>query len=226
MALFSKKKSDETADPSDGAKDAAAFEPQPDKARKWFEHGRAAAETYNYEYALNCYAHGIKLDPTAMSAHEGMFDAAVQYASAGGKAAAGKEVRKLDGSHPVDKFAAAEYAWLKDLNNLSLALKFLESSIKALEWGGEAGRWHCPRILNVLRHQKKASKSTFLAAKDIFPQLGAWDEALCDLFRVPQAILPEVRDCAADFGAADPALFGGPIQIAGIAGDQQAAVVG
>ena len=55
---------------------------------------------------------------------------------------------------------------------------------------------------------------------------GVWDEALCDLFQVPQAILPEVRDCAAEFGTTDAALFGGPISIAGIAGDQQAAIVG
>jgi glycerol kinase len=55
---------------------------------------------------------------------------------------------------------------------------------------------------------------------------GGWDEALCDLFRVPQAILPDIQDCAADFGVADAGLFGGSINIAGIAGDQQAAVIG
>jgi glycerol kinase len=55
---------------------------------------------------------------------------------------------------------------------------------------------------------------------------GQWDDALCDLFRVPRAILPEVRDCAADFGTTDPDLFGGAIRIAGMAGDQQAATIG
>ena len=43
---------------------------------------------------------------------------------------------------------------------------------------------------------------------------------------MPAALLPEVKDCAADFGKTDPALFGAPIRIAGIAGDQQAATVG
>jgi glycerol kinase len=51
-----------------------------------------------------------------------------------------------------------------------------------------------------------------------------WDGELADLFRVPLALLPEVRDCAGDFGTTD--LFGGPIRILGIAGDQQAATVG
>ena len=44
------------------------------------------------------------------------------------------------------------------------------------------------------------------------------------LFDVPEALLPEVRDCAGDFGTTDH--FGGPIRILGIAGDQQAAMVG
>ncbi|MFG1204469.1 glycerol kinase GlpK [Xanthobacter aminoxidans] len=55
---------------------------------------------------------------------------------------------------------------------------------------------------------------------------GAWDDDLLALFGVPRALLPEVKDCAADFGTTDPALFGGPIPIRGVAGDQQAAMVG
>jgi len=53
-----------------------------------------------------------------------------------------------------------------------------------------------------------------------------WDKELLELLRVPQAMLPEVKDCAADFGASDPELFGTAIAIRGIAGDQQAALVG
>ncbi len=55
---------------------------------------------------------------------------------------------------------------------------------------------------------------------------GAWHDELLDLINVPRAVLPQVMDSAADFGQTDPALFGGPIAIAGIAGDQQAATVG
>jgi len=51
-----------------------------------------------------------------------------------------------------------------------------------------------------------------------------WDGGLADLFRVPLALLPEVRDCAGDFGTTEA--FGGPIRILGVAGDQQAATVG
>ena len=53
-----------------------------------------------------------------------------------------------------------------------------------------------------------------------------WDPELLALLRVPESMLPEVRDCAADYGATLPGLFGGPIAIAGVAGDQQSATVG
>jgi glycerol kinase len=53
---------------------------------------------------------------------------------------------------------------------------------------------------------------------------GSWDAGLCELFGVPDALLPQVRDCAGDFGTTE--LFGGPIRILGVAGDQQAATVG
>jgi glycerol kinase len=55
---------------------------------------------------------------------------------------------------------------------------------------------------------------------------GEWDEDLLRLLRIPAAMLPEVRDCAAEFGTTLSDTLGGPIAIRGIAGDQQAAVVG
>ncbi len=53
-----------------------------------------------------------------------------------------------------------------------------------------------------------------------------WDAELLDLFGVPEQMLPEVKDCAADFGTTDPALFGAAIPILGVAGDQHAATIG
>jgi glycerol kinase len=55
---------------------------------------------------------------------------------------------------------------------------------------------------------------------------GCWDEEICALLGVPLALLPEVKDCAADYGTTDPALFGRAIPILGVAGDQQAATIG
>ena len=53
-----------------------------------------------------------------------------------------------------------------------------------------------------------------------------WDPGLLELFRIPQSMLPEVVDSAGEVGVASGEWFGGPIPIAGIAGDQQAATFG
>jgi|TARA_B110000967_G_scaffold68511_1_gene70782 glycerol kinase len=53
---------------------------------------------------------------------------------------------------------------------------------------------------------------------------GDWDDELLELFNVPRSLLPEVKDSAADFGTTS--LLGDPINIYGIAGDQQAATLG
>ncbi|CDZ34613.1 Glycerol kinase [Neorhizobium galegae bv. officinalis] len=53
-----------------------------------------------------------------------------------------------------------------------------------------------------------------------------WDEDLLEILRIPAAMLPEVKDCADEFGITDESLFGAAIPILGVAGDQQAAVIG
>ncbi len=55
---------------------------------------------------------------------------------------------------------------------------------------------------------------------------GIWDAEICAEFGVPLSMLPEVRDCAADYGHTDAGLFGRSIPILGVAGDQQAAAMG
>ena len=57
-------------------------------------------------------------------------------------------------------------------------------------------------------------------------QSQAWDDELLDILRVPAEMLPEVKDCSADFGIAEKAHFGAEIPILGVAGDQQAATIG
>lgn len=53
-----------------------------------------------------------------------------------------------------------------------------------------------------------------------------WDEELLKLFNIPASLLPEVHDCASDFGQTAPGLFDEVIDIAGVAGDQHAASIG
>jgi|TARA_B110000261_G_scaffold161865_1_gene204214 glycerol kinase len=54
----------------------------------------------------------------------------------------------------------------------------------------------------------------------------SWDKALLDLLEVPESLLAEVKDSSADFGVTSQALLGVEIPIGGVAGDQQAALIG
>lgn len=54
----------------------------------------------------------------------------------------------------------------------------------------------------------------------------AWDEELLKMLDIPASLLPKVMDNSADFGHTDKSLFGQPLPITGMAGDQQAALIG
>ncbi len=53
-----------------------------------------------------------------------------------------------------------------------------------------------------------------------------WDDELCRILDIPMNMLPEVKPSSCVYGESDPEFFGGPIPIAGAAGDQQAALFG
>ncbi len=53
-----------------------------------------------------------------------------------------------------------------------------------------------------------------------------WDEEICSLLDIPMNMLPQVKDCADNFGDVDEDIFGGAISINGVAGDQQSATIG
>ncbi len=53
-----------------------------------------------------------------------------------------------------------------------------------------------------------------------------WDDELCDILEVPKSMLPEVMPSSCIYAETDPEFFGGPVRIAGAAGDQQAALFG
>lgn len=116
-------------------------------------------------------------------------------------------------------FSATKLAWL--LDHLPSARQRAEAGELAfgtidswLLWNLTAGKVHATDATNASR--------TLLF--DIHRQ--CWDEQLLKLFHIPAALLPEVRDCAADYGHTESALFGAPIAVAGMAGDQQAALIG
>lgn len=116
-------------------------------------------------------------------------------------------------------FSATKIAWILD---------HVEGARARAEAGELAfGTIDCWLLYKLTGGQVHATDATNASRTLLFNlRTQDWDEELLKFFKVPAALLPEVKDCAADFGKTDPALFGAPIRIAGIAGDQQAATVG
>lgn len=73
-------------------------------------------------------------------------------------------------------------------------------------------------------HATDASNASRTLLFNIHTQ--SWDQILLSLFEIPASLLPDVRDCAADFGTVDQGVFGRTVPICGMAGDQQAALIG
>lgn len=89
---------------------------------------------------------------------------------------------------------------------------------------GTVDTWLLWKLTGGRVHATDATNASRTMLFDI--HTGTWSESLLRLFNVPRALLPEVKDSSADFGVTEPQLFGTPIAIRGIAGDQQAATVG
>jgi glycerol kinase len=135
--------------------------------------------------------------------------------------AAGAEalVREKTGLLLDPYFSATKVAWILDhvpgararAERGELAFGTIDAF---LLWRLTGGRVHATDVTNASR--------TLLF--DIHRQ--CWDEELLRLLRVPRALLPEVRDSSGLYGSTETALLGRPLPVCGIAGDQQAALVG
>ena len=80
------------------------------------------------------------------------------------------------------------------------------------------------RLTSGRTHATDATNASRTSLYDL--RRGDWCEDLCRIFDVPRAMLPDIRDCSAEYGQTAPELFGRPIPILGVIGDQQAAGVG
>ncbi|MBL8566417.1 MAG: glycerol kinase GlpK [Hyphomicrobiaceae bacterium] len=116
-------------------------------------------------------------------------------------------------------FSASKIAWL--LDNVDGARAAAEAGHIAF---GTVDTWLLHKLTGGRVHATDATNAARTALLDI--HTGTWDETLLEAFAIPRSVLPEVRDCNADFGVSEPALLGGAIAIRGIAGDQQAATMG
>ncbi|MGI9416692.1 MAG: glycerol kinase GlpK [Geminicoccaceae bacterium] len=116
-------------------------------------------------------------------------------------------------------FSSTKLAWL--LDNVAGARESAERGELAF---GTIDSFLLWRLTRGRVHATDATNASRTMLFNIHTQ--DWDDDLLRLLNIPRAILPEVKDCSTLFGATPAELFGAPLPITGIAGDQQAATVG
>jgi glycerol kinase len=116
-------------------------------------------------------------------------------------------------------FSATKIAWI--LDNVSGARVRAQRGELAF---GTVDSFLIWRLTNGGRHFTDATNASRTLLFNI--HTGEWDDDLLELFDIPRSLLPEVRDCAGDFGVTAAEHIGAALQIFGVAGDQQAALIG
>lgn len=136
---------------------------------------------------------------------------------------------KADG---YEKLFSAKTGLLLDPYFSGTKLRWLLDNVEGLRARAEAGEicfgtidsWVIYNLTGGRIHATDATNASRTLLYNIAEN--GWDEELLGILRIPAVMLPEVKDCADDFGTTDPDLFGAAIPISGVAGDQQAATIG
>ena len=116
-------------------------------------------------------------------------------------------------------FSGTKLAWL--LDNTPGARAAAEAGRLS---AGTMDTWVIWKLTGGRVHATDATNASRTLLYDI--RAGQWSAEMATMLNVPMALLPEVRDCAGDYGVTDPAVLGAAIPIRGVAGDQQAALMG
>jgi len=116
-------------------------------------------------------------------------------------------------------FSGTKLAWI--LDNVEGARARAEQGELAF---GTIDSWLIWNLTGGRCHLTDASNASRTLLFNI--HTGDWDDELLALLNIPRSLLPEVRDSSAVYGETDAGLLGAPVPVAGIAGDQQAALFG
>jgi tetratricopeptide (TPR) repeat protein len=155
-----------------------AFVADPAKAARYAEKAREAMRKGEWTYSLTMFGMSVKFDPFNLVVHSEMYDAAMAHHNAGGKSATSSDVKMIDGSGLVDRFAVSEYQWFCNIRDAGLALACLESAAKA--GLPDFGQWAAKSAFGAvnLAQNAKPNKKLWLRAKDALAGVEAWEQAL------------------------------------------------
>lgn len=171
MALFGIKKSSEEGG-SDGP-----LQFSPEKARKFFDHAKTVDEATNYEYAVQSWLQGLKMDPASVEGVAGFFGSLARFlGESGGKKLSKDVFGVVAGKTSVDRYLQALLEWGQKNDDAVLAVRAFESAAKI----GliDPAKWIGDRALNWVARDKKPRKDLFVRLSENFERIGSFDKAV------------------------------------------------
>lgn len=187
-----------TAEAMQAAAAGAATEQNMAEARAFFEKAKAAAETKNYDYAIEMYLEGLRRAPEALEeGHLPLCELALQRRGKGGKKPSMVErVKRMRGKNPLEQMLNAEYLFAKDPEHLPYA----EAMLKAAVEGGynKTAHWIANLIFQTNNAIERPSLQTYLLLKSSYAALGQYDKALAACQRACR-MKPESKELADEF---------------------------
>jgi len=168
------------------------------KAKAFFERGQKAAETNNYDYAIEMYLEGLRYAPEELEeGHLPLCELALQRQGKGSKKPSMVErVKRMRGKTPLEQMLNAEYLFAKDPEHLPYAEAMLKASIQ----GGyiKTAKWLGNLIFQTNNAAEKPSLQTYILLKESYSSLGEYDKALAACQRAIR-LKPNDGQLAEDF---------------------------
>jgi len=168
------------------------------KAYAFFERARQAAETQNFDYAIEMYLDGLRCDPDALEqGHLRLYELALmRQGKEGKKPSMVERMKHLRGKTPLEQMLNAEYLFAKDPDHLHYA----EAMLKAAVAGGyqKTVGWIANLVFQANNASKRPSANTYVLLKDSYKSIGQYDKAIvaCQL---ASKLKPEDADLADEF---------------------------
>lgn len=167
-------------------------------ARTFFEKARKAAESKNYDYAIEMYLDGLQRAPDALEdGHLPLCELGLQRRGRGGKKPSMVErVKRLRGKTPLEQMLNAEYLFAKDPDHTPYA----EAMLRAAVDGGyhRTAHWIANLIFQTNNAIEKPSLQTYLLLKDCYKAMGQYDKAVAACQRAAR-MKPDDKELADEF---------------------------
>ncbi len=168
------------------------------KAKAFFEKAQKAAESENFDYAIEMYLDGLRYAPEALEeGHLPLCELALHRKGKGGKKSTMMErMKHLRGKFPLEQMLNAEYLFARDPEHLPYA----EAMLKAAMSGGytKTAKWLANLIFQTNNASEKPSLQTYIVLKDSYAKLGEFDKALAACQRAIK-LKPGDGDLAEDY---------------------------